>query len=126
MVSTISFIQANLHYSIAASGILTRPVGVKGIDMALVKAPWYREDCIRGLNIPGYTLHSARGKKRTIACVLARNMNAWALPGFPCRDLVAILIMYIEVRAEKRLVVYSPYLPYDSEDPPQSREMRIS
>ena len=37
MVSTISFIQANLQHSIAASGVLTRTVGVKGIDMALVQ-----------------------------------------------------------------------------------------
>ena len=63
MVSTISFIQANLQHSIAAKGILTRTVGVKGIDMALVQVPWYREDCNRGLNIPGYTLYSAGGKE---------------------------------------------------------------
>ena len=36
MVSTISFIQANLQHSTAASGILTRVVGGKGIDMALI------------------------------------------------------------------------------------------
>ena len=42
VVSTISFIQANLQHSIAASGILTRTVGVKGIDMVLVQEPWYR------------------------------------------------------------------------------------
>jgi len=34
MVSTISFIQANLQHSIAASRIITRTVSVKGIDMA--------------------------------------------------------------------------------------------
>ena len=59
MVSTIAFIEANLQHSIAASGIVIRTVGDKGIDMALVQGPWYREDCIRGLNIPGYTLYSA-------------------------------------------------------------------
>jgi len=123
MVSTISFIQANLQHSIAASGLLTRTVGVKGIDMALVQEPWYREDCIRGLNIPGYTLYSARGKERHRACILARNMNAWVLPGFSCRDLVAILIKYIEDGAERQLVVCSAYLPYDSVDPRPSREM---
>jgi len=95
MVSTISFIQANLQHSIAASGILTRTVGIKGIDMALVQEPWYSKDCIRGLNIPGYTLYSARGKERPRVCILARNMNAWVLPGFSCRDLEAILIKYI-------------------------------
>jgi hypothetical protein len=39
MVSTISFIQANLQHSIVASRILTRTVGVKGIDMALIQVP---------------------------------------------------------------------------------------
>jgi len=40
MVSTISFIQANLQHSTAASRIFTRTVGVKGIDMALIQEPW--------------------------------------------------------------------------------------
>ena len=48
-------------------------------------------------------------------------MNAWVLPGFSCRDLVAILVKYIEDGAERRLVVCSAYLNYDSEDPPPSR-----
>ena len=56
MTRAFSFIQANLTHRISISGILTRTVGVKGIDMALVQELWYREDCIRGLNIPGYTL----------------------------------------------------------------------
>jgi hypothetical protein len=32
--------------------------------MALTQEPWYLEDCIRGLNIPGYTLYSTGGKDR--------------------------------------------------------------
>jgi len=40
MVSNISFIQANLQHSIAASRVLTRRVNVEGIDMALIKEPW--------------------------------------------------------------------------------------
>jgi len=36
---------------------------------------------------------------------------------------VTILIKYIVDGAERRLVVYSAYLPYDSEDPPPSREL---
>jgi len=46
-----------------------------GIDMALVWDPWYREDCIRGLNIPGYTLYSAGGLYMPRIYTLARNMN---------------------------------------------------
>ena len=37
MVSTISFIQANLQHSITASRILTRTVSVKGINIALIQ-----------------------------------------------------------------------------------------
>jgi len=70
MVSTVSFVQANLQLSIAASGIFTRTVGDKGIDMALIQEPWYCEDRIRGPNIPGYALYSVGGKDRPRACVL--------------------------------------------------------
>jgi len=53
MASTVSFIQANLQHSIAASRILTITVGGKGIGMALIQEPSYRGGCIRGLNISG-------------------------------------------------------------------------
>jgi hypothetical protein len=94
MVSTISFIQANLQHSIAASRILTRTVCVKGIDMAQIQELWYRKNRIRGLNIPGYTLYSAGGTDIPRACFLARNMTTWMLPVFSCRDLVAVLVKY--------------------------------
>jgi hypothetical protein len=51
VASSISFIEANLQHSIAASRILSRTVSVKGIDMALIQEPWYCKGCIRGLNI---------------------------------------------------------------------------
>jgi hypothetical protein len=44
------------------------------------------------------------------------------LPGFSCRDLVAVLIRYNEEGAERRLVVFSAYLSYDSEEPPSSKQ----
>jgi hypothetical protein len=118
MVSTVSFIQANLQHSIAASSILTRSVSVKGIDLALIQESWYRDDCVSGLNIPGYTLYSARGKDRPRSCILGRDMNIWELPGFSCRYLVAVLVKYNENGADRRLVVCSAYLPFDSEGAP--------
>jgi hypothetical protein len=123
MVSTISFIQTNLQYSTAASGILTKVVGDKGIDMALIQEPLYREGCIRGLNIPGCTLYPIGGKDRPRACILARNMNLWVLPDFFRRDLVAVLFKYYEEGAERKIVVCSAYLPYDSEDPLSIKEL---
>jgi len=49
-------------------------------------------------------------------------MNIWMLTRFSCRDLVAILINHNEGEAERQLFVCSACLPYDSEDPPPSRE----
>ena len=57
-----------------------------------------------------------RGKDRFKASIFARNMNILELPVFSCRDLVAVLVTYEVDGAEKRLVVCSSYLPYDSED----------
>jgi hypothetical protein len=62
MVSNLTFVQANIQHSIAACRILVRTVRDKGIDMALIQEPWYGENCIRGLNIPRYTLYSAGGR----------------------------------------------------------------
>ena len=46
------------------------------------------------------------------------------LPGFNCRDLVAVLIQYNEEGTERTLVICSAYLPYVSEDPPPSNELQ--
>jgi hypothetical protein len=123
MVRTNSFIiQANLQHSIAASRVLSRTLAVKGIDLALIQEPWMREGRIMGLNIQGYTLFCAGGTDRSRACIIAKNMNIWMLPGFSTRDLVAVQIKYFEGEAEKMLVACSAYLPYDSEKLPTTRE----
>jgi hypothetical protein len=53
-----------------------------------------------GLNILGYTLFFAGGIDRPRVCILTRNKTTWMLPGFSCRDLVAVLIKYNEDGAE--------------------------
>jgi len=95
MVSTNSFIQAKLQHSTAASRILPRTVCAKGTVRALIQEPWYCKDRIMGLNTPQYTLYSVGGTDRSRAFILARNMTMWMLPGFSCRDLVAVLAKYI-------------------------------
>jgi hypothetical protein len=94
MVSSISFVQANLQHSITASRVLSRTVAVKGINMALIQEPWIRKVHIMGLNIPGYTLFYRSGTHRPRTCILAKNRNIWMLPGFSFRDLVAVQIKY--------------------------------
>jgi len=46
------------------------------------------------------------------------HLYIWELPFFSSRDQVAVLVTYEVDGAEKRLVVCSAYLPYDSEDHP--------
>jgi hypothetical protein len=121
MMSNLAFVQANLQHSIAASKIHARSVRDKGIDMALIQEPWYRENCIRGLNIPGYSLYSAGGSDRPRASVLVRCASSWMLPGFSGGDLVAVMVRYLQDGTERRVVVCSAYQPYDSEDPPPSK-----
>jgi hypothetical protein len=123
MVSTTSFIQVNLQHSISAFRILTRRLSDKGTDRALIQELWYHENCIRGLNIPGYNLYSAGGIDRPTAYILLGSMTSWMLPGFSCRDLVAVSVQYLQGRSEKQLLICSAYLPYYSEDPPPTQEV---
>jgi len=122
MVSNILFTQVNLQHSVAASRIITRTVNVKEIDNELLQEQRYRDYSIRSLIIPGYTLYSGGGTDRPKICILARNMNIWVLTGFSSKEIIAVLLRYIEDGAERLLVVCSAYLPYDFEDPPPSRE----
>ena len=85
MVSTISFIQYNLQHSFSAFEVISRRVWVEGIDVALIQEPWYREGCVRGLNIPGHILFFAGGTYRPRTCILTRNETALLLLGFSCR-----------------------------------------
>jgi hypothetical protein len=94
-------------------------VGVKGIDMAPIQEPWYRG----GLNISGYSLFSVNEIDKPRASILMRNETAWTLSGFFCSDLVTVLIKYNEEGVERRLVVSSEYLSYESEDTPPSKEL---
>jgi hypothetical protein len=92
--------------------------------MALIQEPWYCENCIQCLNIPGYALYSAGRTDRPRASILVSSMTSWMLPGFSCRDLVAVLVKYFADGVERRLVVCSAYLLYDSEDPPPTKEFQ--
>jgi hypothetical protein len=122
MAGTTSFIQANRPHSITVSRVLSRTVSVKEIDTAVIQEPWYREGRIRGLSVPGYTLFCAGGIDRPRACILRRNKTTWMLPGFACRDLVAVLINCNE-EGGRKAVDCSAYLSCDSEEPPTSQEL---
>jgi hypothetical protein len=74
------------------------------------------------LNISGNNLVCNRKIDRPGSRLLAKNMNIWMIRGLSCRGLVAFLINYDADEAERRLVVCSAYLPYDSEEPLQTSD----
>jgi len=107
MVSNISFIQANLQHSIAASRVLTRTVNVEVTDMALIPELWWLYYWPKYFRL--YPV--LRERNRPITCILVGNMNIRMLTGFSSRDLVALLINYNEGKVERCLVSCSALLP---------------
>ena len=60
------------------------------------------------------------------ACVYAsKRLNALRLGEFCTRDLTAVLIESKMGGNTEKIVVCSAYLPYDSEEPPPTRELRV-
>jgi hypothetical protein len=51
-------------------------------------------------------------------------MNSWLLSGFSGRDLVAVMVKYLEHGMKRHVVICSAYLPYDSEDHPPTKELQ--
>jgi hypothetical protein len=47
------------------------------------------------------------------------------LLGLSGRDLVAVMVRYLEDGTKRRVVVCSAYLPYDSKDPPPYKELEV-
>jgi hypothetical protein len=50
-------------------------------------------------------------------------MTSWLLTGLSDRDLVAVVVKYLENGMERRVVVCSAYLQYDAENPPPTKEL---
>jgi hypothetical protein len=45
------------------------------------------------------------------------------LPGISDRDLVAVMVKYLEDGTERRVVACSAYQPYVSKNPPSSKKL---
>jgi hypothetical protein len=112
------FNQAYLQHSFTASRIFTRPISVKGIDIERTQEPWFRENRVRGLNIPRYNLYSEDATDRPRTCILVGGMTSLLLPGFSSRDLVAVLVKYLENGMGRRIAFCPAYTPLASKDPP--------
>lgn len=57
MVSTLQFIQINLHKASAAAAGLSRRIAAEQIEISLFQEPWTDRGVVRGLNVRGGQLH---------------------------------------------------------------------
>jgi hypothetical protein len=80
---------------------------------------------IRGLTNTGGTVYSVAPGNNARSCIYIRNhINALPLLRLCSRDTTTVRITYTYRGGCKELTVASAYLPYDSDEPPITKEMR--
>jgi hypothetical protein len=121
----MKFLQINLHHSKAATATLCQQLAERKVDIALIQEPWLYKGQIRGLTNTGGTVYSVVPGNNTRSCIYIRNhINALPLLELCSRDTTTVRITYTYRGGRKVLIVASAYLPYDSDEPPPTKEMR--
>jgi hypothetical protein len=119
-IHNIKFVQINLHHSKVVSANLCQLIAEGKVDIALIQEPWVYKGQVRGLTNSGERFMLLHPR----SCIYIRNhINALPLLEFYSRDATTV-ITYTYGGGNRELVVTSAYLPYDSDEPPTSKEMR--
>ncbi|XP_046145681.1 uncharacterized protein LOC123988998 [Osmia bicornis bicornis] len=94
-------------------------------DIALIQEPWIHKERVGGLNTGCGSLHYDATSTRPRACIFVKKeIAALKLNEFCTADLSAVKVKLNLGGNKSELVVCSAYLPYDSEEPPPTRELR--
>jgi hypothetical protein len=124
-IHNIKFVQINLHHSKAASANLCQLIAEGKVDIALIQEPWVYKGQVRGLTNSRGTIYAVAPSKNSRSCIYIRNhINALPLLEFCSRDTTTVRITYAYGGGNRELVVTSAYLPYDSDEPTPSKEMK--
>jgi hypothetical protein len=122
---TITFLQINLHHSKAATAALCQQLAEGKVDVAFIQEPWLYKGQIRRLTNTGGTVYSAAPENNARSCINVGNqINALPLLEFCSRDATTVRITYTYGGVCEELIVASAYLPYDSDEPPPTKEVR--
>ena len=119
-------VQINLHHSKAASASFCQFFLSNNFDLALIQEPWLHRGRISGLgDVKGELIYCPSvGNVRT--CILARKeLHCTPLIQFCSRDCSAVLITWDQDGRKRSTVIGSVYLPYDSREPPPSRDLEL-
>jgi hypothetical protein len=117
---TITYFQINLHHRKRATAGLCQQLAEGKEDLGLIQEPWlYVQRPNKRSNQCGGTVYSAAACNNTRSCIYIRSLiNALPLLEFCSKGT------YTYGRDCEDLVVASGYLPYDSDEPPPTKEMR--
>lgn len=122
----LKVVQINLHHSKAASATFCQFFAANQFDLALIQEPWLHRGRISGLgDVKGELMYcSSSNNART--CILARKgLHCLPLIQFCSRDCTAVLITWERDGGRWNTIAGSVYLPYDSRDPPPSRDLEL-
>jgi len=118
-------LQVNLQHSKAASAVLCRMLASGLADLALVQEPWLCHGKIKGLRSNGGVLiYDTSSKRPRTVIVVNRKVDHIQIHEHCSSDLVTVRVR-VEGQGSSEWVSFcSAYLPYDSIQPPPSRELR--
>jgi hypothetical protein len=94
-------------------------------DVALIQEPWIYRGKIRGLTNSGGTIFSVAPEGNARSCIYTRHqINALLLLELCSTDLTAVRMTYTCAGSWEELIIASAHLPYDSDEPPPTKELR--
>jgi hypothetical protein len=108
-----------------ATATLCQNLAVRKVDVALVLESWLYKGKISGLNHERGKVYSVAHDNNARSFIYIRNhINALPLLEFCSRNATMVRIKYTYRGGCEELIVASAYLPYASDKPPPSKEMR--
>jgi hypothetical protein len=122
---TIKSFQINLHHSKDDTATLCQNQAEGKADVAFIQEPWIYRCQISGLTNSEGTVHSAGPENNARSCIYVRNhIDALPLLEYCSGDATKVRITYTYGGGCEELFVASAYLPYDSDEPPLTKEVR--
>jgi hypothetical protein len=121
----LKFFQINLHHSKVATATLCQQLAEGKADVA------FMQESLKYRGQIGYLINalervcSVTPESNARSCIYVRiHINTLPLLEFCSRDATTVRITYIYGGGCEELIVASAYLPYDSDEPPPTKEVR--
>lgn len=117
--------QINLHHSKAATASLCQKLAKGLFDIALIQEPWLHKGKVSGLGGAGGSIYSLNTSSKPRTCIYVKNKrSSLPLTHFCSNDLTAVKIKFQRGDITEDLIIASVYLPYDTVEPPPTKELR--